>query len=200
MEFINDPINTIIHKDNSLQKLNLAFQNHILKKEYKTANLLAYWINDFAKYHGEENTFHNRKFKVFKRGDLVKANLGFNVGNELGGLHYCIVLEKFDNPKNGTVTVVPLTSKKLNKIYHQSSLNLGKEIYEILKNKIPQNQNNIELKKLMQDSIVLIHQITTISKQRIFDEVILRKARISKESLQLLDKQIIKTFTHSLAC
>lgn len=233
MEYINDKTNTIIHKDNSLQNLNLVFQNHILRKEYKTANLLAYWINDFVKYHGEENDFNSRRLKVFKRGDLVKANLGFNVGNELGGLHYCIVLEKFDNPKNGTLTVVPLTSKKSNKVYHQCTLNLKKEIYEILKMKIQKELNELnkiikllsrigetpehlkntlenekkyfekledEIKKLKQDSIVLINQITTISKQRIFDETILRKVRISNESLNLLDNQIIKTFTHSFAC
>ena len=46
----------------------------------------------------------------------------------LGGLHYCIVLEKFDNPKNGTLTVIPLTSKKSNKVYSKCTLNLGKEI------------------------------------------------------------------------
>ena len=91
MEYINNITDTIIHKENSLQKLNLTFQNHILKQEYKKANLLAYWINDFVKYHGEENDFNNRKLKVFKRGDLVKANLGFNIGNELGraSLLYC---------------------------------------------------------------------------------------------------------------
>ena len=233
MEYINDKENTIIHKDNSLQKLNLAFQSYILNKEYKTANLLAYWINDFVKYHGEENDFYSRKLKVFKRGELVKANLGFNVGNELRGLHYCIVIEKFDNPKNGTLTVVPLTSKKSNKVYNQCTLNLGKEIYEILKNKIQkeieelnkmiellskfgkisehlkntlenemQYFNNLEdeIKKIKKDSIALVNQITTISKQRLFDETILRKVHISTETLNLLDNQIIKTFTQFLVC
>ena len=218
MEYINDKVNTIIHKDNSLQRLNLAFQNHISNKDYKTANLLAYWINDFVKYHGEENEFYSRKLKVFKRGELVKANLGFNVGNELRGLHYCIVIEKYDNPKNGTLTVVPLTSKKSNKVYNQCTLNLGKEIYEILKNKIKkeivelnkmidffsistkfsEHLKNVledEIKKLKKDSIALINQITTISKQRLFDETILRKTCISDETLNLLDNKIIKTFT-----
>ena len=233
MEYINDKVNTIIHKENSLQKLNLAFQNHISNKDYKTANLLAYWINDFVKYHGEENEFYSKKLKVFKRGELVKANLGFNVGNELRGLHYCIVIEKYDNPKNGTLTVVPLTSKKSNKVYNQCTLNLGKEIYEILKNKIQKEivelnkmieffsspskisehlktviENEIqyyksledEIKKLKKDSIALINQITTISKQRLFDETILRKTCISDETMNLLDNKIIKTFTQTLVC
>ena len=110
-----------------------------------------------------------------------------------GGLHYCIVLEKRDNPKNGTITVIPLTSKKSNKIYSQNTLNLGKEIYEILKTKI-QSKNEIE--KLNKESIALLNQITTISKQRIFNEEILNRAQISKNTLKLLDNKIIKTFTY----
>ena len=50
--------------------------------------------------------------KTFKRGDIIKVNLGYNIGNELGGLHYCVVINKFDNPFNGTLNVIPLTSKK----------------------------------------------------------------------------------------
>lgn len=45
------------------------------------------------------------------------------------------------------------------------------------------------------DSIALINQITTISKQRIFNDNILRKVRLSNKSLDLLDVQIIKFFT-----
>ena len=83
MDYIIEKINTIIHKDNSIDELNLAFQNYIVNRDYKTANLLAYWINDFAKYHKEEDKFLNKKLKVFKQGDIVKVNLGFNIGNEL---------------------------------------------------------------------------------------------------------------------
>ena len=107
----------------------------------------------------------------------------------LGGLHYCIVLEKFDNPKNGTLTVIPLTSKKSNKVYSKCTLNLGKEIYEILKNKI-QTKNEIE--KMNKESIALLNQITTISKQRIFNDELLTKTYISKTTLKLLDKQLVK--------
>lgn len=52
-----------------------------------------------------------------------------------------------------------------------------------------------EISKMKQDSIALINQITTISKQRIFKDTIRRNVRISNESLDLIDKQIIKFFT-----
>lgn len=216
--------NAIIHKDNSLNRLDSSFIKHIDAEEYKTSHLLSYWINDFANYHDEEKTFKTTKLITFKRGRIIKVNLGFNIGNELGGLHYCVVINKFDNPKNGTLTVIPLTSKK-NKKYPYSSVDLGNEIYttlnslyskeiEKLSNKykdiwsLPSDMSKQftsdyeyvkkikdEISKMKVGSVALINQITTISKQRIFDDDILREVRLSNESLDLLDKNIIKFFT-----
>lgn len=216
--------NAIIHKDNSLNRLNVSFIKHIDAEEYKTSHLLSYWINDFANYHDEEKTFNTTKLITFKRGRIIKVNLGFNIGNELGGLHYCIVINKFDNPKNGTLTVVPLTSKK-NKKYPHSSVDLGNEIYTILNSlyskeieKLSNKYKDIwslpsetskqftsdyeyvkkikdEISKMKVGSVALINQVTTISKQRIFDDDILREIRLSNESLDLIDKNIIKFFT-----
>lgn len=60
---------------------------------------------------------------------------------ELGGLHYCIVLNKDDKPSFGTLNVIPLTSIKENKIYYDNTVNLGDEIYTILYNKFQKNFN-----------------------------------------------------------
>ena len=220
--------NTIIHKDNALNRLDLSFLKHIDLSEYKKSDLLAYWINDFAVYHDEERTFNISKSGIYSRGDVIKVNLGFNIGNELGGLHYCIVLNKYDNTRNGALNVIPLTSRKENKKYDSSSVNLGKELYNVFQEKIekekqklqqilkeldkiddiPINIQNIidkekkyikkmenEISKMKQDSIALINQITTISKQRIFKDTVRRNVKISSSSLDFIDKQIIKFFT-----
>lgn len=220
--------NAIIHKDNSLNRLDLSFLKHIQLSEYKKSDLLAYWINDFAEYHDEERTFNIAKSGMYSRGDVIKVNLGFNIGSELGGLHYCIVLNKYDNTRNGTLNVIPLTSRKDDKRYDYSSVNLGKELYNVFQYKIekekqklqqildelekiediPINIQNIiekeqkyikkmekEICKMQKDSIALINQITTISKQRIFKDTVRRNVKISSESLDLIDKQIIKFFT-----
>ncbi len=121
--------NTILHKDNSLNRLNLSFLKHIELSEYKKSNLLAYWIYDFAIYHDEERTFNIEKSGVYSRGDVIKVNLGFNIGNELGGLHYCIVLNKYDNTRNGALNVIPLTSRKCNKNVY----NTKESCYELSK-------------------------------------------------------------------
>lgn len=210
----------IIHKDKSLNRLDISFLKHIKSEEYKTSHLLAYWVNDFANYHDEEKTFDTDKLIVFKRGSIVKANLGFNIGHELGGLHYCIVLNKNDNPKNGTVNVIPLTSK--NKTY-KGCINLGSEIYKLLIQNVENEQNSLrelvrqsnnhvitnemqkkleyihklstEIKKMKNNSVALLNQITTISKQRLFDIDILHKIKLSSSTLDVIDKTIIEFFT-----
>lgn len=73
----------ISHKDNSLKRLDVSFNKHIELLEYKKTHLLAYWIENFSQYHDEERLFDSSTLKVFKRGDIVKVNLGFNVGNEM---------------------------------------------------------------------------------------------------------------------
>ena len=73
----------ILHKDNSLNRLDVTFLKHIELSEYKKSNLLAYWINDFAKYHDEERIFDIAKSGIYSRGDVIKVNLGFNIGKRI---------------------------------------------------------------------------------------------------------------------
>lgn len=219
----------IAHKDGALKRLDTSFNKHIELKEYKKSNLLAYWIKDFANYHDEERTFSPTSLKYFKRGDIVKANLGFNIGKELGGLHYCVVINSNDNVNSGNLNVVPLSSIKENKTYNSSTcVNLGNELYSLLTRKYNtqlsvavKEFNNLqsvknmttdevlnlsrkikylkkleeELNKMKQGSIAYVHQITTISKQRIFKTPILSGIKLSSSSLNKLDDKIIELFT-----
>ena len=102
----------IAHKNSAIKRLDTSFNKHIELQEFKKSDLLAYWIEDFSNYHDEEKTFNPDSLKVFKRGDIIKVNLGFNIGNELGGLHYCVVINKNDSPYFGTLNVIPLSSIK----------------------------------------------------------------------------------------
>lgn len=52
-----------------------------------------------------------KKYFHLKRGTLVYARLGVNLGTEFSGNHFCIVLDKKDNQYKETVTVIPLSSK-----------------------------------------------------------------------------------------
>lgn len=221
----------ISHKNIALQRLDASFNKHIELAEYKISHLLSYWISDFSEYHDNEKMFDSKTLKTFKRGDIVKANLGFNIGKELGGLHYCVVINKNDNPYSNTLNVIPLSSIKEGKTYNKKTcINLGDEVYSLLFNKfeseliILNNQiNNIkanldmnkkildtkpmlkkldylekvkeEILRMKHGSIAYIHQITTISKQRIFKTPILSGIKLSNESLDLIDEKIINLFT-----
>ena len=98
------------HKKNSINKLDSLLSYYIEQEDYKKVHLLSFWFEDFAMYNLSEKTFEPKLLKKYKRGSIIKANLGFNVGNEEGGLHYCIVLDKNNAISSGTLTVVPLTS------------------------------------------------------------------------------------------
>lgn len=219
----------IAHKDSALKRLDVSFNKHIELMEYKKSNLLAYWIKDFSKYHDEEKTFTAKSLKIFKRGDIVKANLGFNIGNELGGLHYCVVINNNDNLYSGNLNVIPLSSVKEDKEYNKTTcVDLKDELYTLLSNKYSYEMTSTlknfksvkeineltsdnvyklsrkiallknfekELEKMKHGSIAYIHQITTISKQRIFKTPILSGIRISPQSLDLIDEKIDSLFT-----
>lgn len=198
------------------------------KTIYK-ADKLAYWLQDYNRFLSFEDSFNPSYLKTYKRGDIIKVNLGYNIGNEEGGLHYCIVVDKHNKQSSGVLTVIPLTSFK-NKKIHFSSVFLGDEIYKNFKNKYDAlllelsnkiNSINVndstseeiqsalddlsfikkmdeEMLKMKKGSVALVSQITTISKQRIYDPQkngdILSGLRLSDESLDLINDKIKQLF------
>ena len=217
------------HKKNAINKLDALLSYYIEKEDYKKVHLLSFWFEDFSMYNLSEKSFEPKLLKKYKRGSIIKANLGFNIGNEEGGLHYCIVLDKNNAISSGTLTVVPLTSVKENKKYNEfTTVNLGNEIYlnlakicntmtcnlsekykdiwKMPSEKVEQFNNDFkyikkvekEISKMKKGSVALVSQITTISKQRIYDPKtnsdILSKLKVSKNTLDLIDNKIKKLF------
>ena len=88
--------------------------------------------------------------------------------------------------------------QKLNQILNE--LDKIDNIHISIKKMIEKEENYIkkmeeEISKMKKDSIALINQITTISKQRIYKDVVRRNVKLSNESLNLIDNQIIRFFT-----
>lgn len=118
-------------------------------QENKRSEKIAQWIENWVKYLKIEQVFNPRSIKGLKRGSIVYADFGFNVGREYGGLHYAIVLNKKDARSNHLLHVLPLTSVKettdmSNLKYFQFPI--GDEVFQLLKNEA--NQKVIELTKL----------------------------------------------------
>ena len=210
-----------------LKKLMISYTNN--KETISKADKLAYWLEDYSRLLSFEDDFNPNYLKSYHRGDVIKVNLGYNIGNEEGGLHYCIVIDRFNPKTSGIVTVIPLTSYK-GKSLHYSSVFLGNEIYLNFKEKydklmleLSQKINSInvenstqeeiksaldnlafakkvnsEMSKMKKGSVALISQITTISKQKIYDPQkksdVLSDLRISDKSLDLINEKIKKLY------
>lgn len=219
----------IEHKDNAIQKIHSLLWNYIDNPStLNKADKLSYWLEDYSNYLSFEDQFKPNMLKSYERGDVIKVNLGYNIGNEEGGLHYCIVIDKHNSKSSGILTVIPLTSDK-GKTLHFSEVNLGNEIfqnfskkYESLKQKFTEQLSTIssdtskyipikelekttenlkllqkidnELQKMKKGSIAIVSQVTTISKQRIYDPQktgdILSGLKISDESLDLINDKL----------
>ena len=121
---------TISHKKNAIRQINNLIEHSICTGDYKKANLLAYWIEEFSSYISQEKSFDPTRIISYSRGDIVKLNFGFRIGNEYGGLHYAIIIENMNSHNDGIVTVIPLTSYKDGKKINQRSVDLGSELYE----------------------------------------------------------------------
>ena len=241
-------------------------------KDEKRAALISYWISDYIRMLRKEDTVDPKKLIRYKRGQIVKAHLGYRIGSEEGGLHYAIVIEN-DNPlSSNVITIVPLTSLKTKHNpdrLPRSNIYLGNAIYRILRSKLTvlserlhsevvagksqvaditarlnliqslsadeYNKNpekwsseveNIrsaqvenaqkleaahkalarvtkiqaELQRMKSGSIALVNQITTISKQRIYDPLyksdVFHEVRVPDDILDALDKKLIEMFTN----
>ncbi len=218
------------HIDSSTKQLKKLMYSYLENPETASkANKLSYWLEDYYGLLSFEDSFNPSYLKKYNRGDIIKVNLGYNIGNEEGGLHYCVVVDKANSKSSGIITVIPLTSHKGKKL-HFSSVPLGDEIYKNFKmkyehlllelsNKINSiNVNDttseeikialddlnfikkmdLEMSKMKKGSVALVSQITTISKQKIYDPQktgdILSGLRISDESLDLINNKLKQLF------
>ena len=85
-----------LHKDVALQKLNTLLTNYLNNPSTQLkADKLSYWLEDYCSLLSFEDNFKPNYLKSYSRGDVIKVNLGYNIGNEEGGLHYCIFILAF---------------------------------------------------------------------------------------------------------
>lgn len=148
----------------------------------KQQHILFEWFGVWEKYISFEKNFKPNKLLYYKRGEIVLADFGYNIGSELGGKHYAVVIENNNNKANNTVVVIPISSiaDDREKPLHKSEVFLG----EI----IPGSGVN---------SYAMPLQIRPISKLRIIkpktknDKTI----KISNEYLTKIDDKIKELFT-----
>ncbi len=163
--------------DTALSQLKQA----ILTKPPKVQAILTDWLYKWSKYITREQNFSPDYLPYYKRGDVVYADFGFNIGNEYGGIHYAVVVEINNNKRNGNILVVPLTS-----------LDKGKAINDIPKSDVYIGDNVIEWTSSA--TIAKPNQIRAISKMRIVKPVTKndKRARLTSEQMQLIENKLIE--------
>ncbi len=105
-----------------------------------------------------------KNFKIYRRGQVIQVKFEPQTGYEIKGIHYAIVITKRDQPFIGTLTVIPLTSKKGNHLTPIGSCisdnlidELNKEsdyyngLFKKVRNRIEEIQNEPDLIKTITD-------------------------------------------------
>ena len=83
------------------------------------------WLDDVSyRYEKEFDNKFPKRYYHYKRGTIIRVNFGVNMGSEFCFSHFAIVLDKKDNAKKKTLTVLPLTSKQ-----KKGRFSLGKEVF-----------------------------------------------------------------------
>lgn len=182
-----------VFKADVLQDLDLMLTkliNSSESNEYKKGALICYWLKEFKRYLEFEGEFDPSKLKRYERGDVIKVNFGFNIGNEHGGLHYSVVLDNGNYVNSGIITVVPLMSKKKNKTVHHRDVDLGDELYIKLKLKHDTMLSSMQTEiKSVNELILEIERDpnTSIEKTELHDKIRHRLDVLLKE-LDVLEK------------
>lgn len=125
------------NKKKSIIQLSDLLESYIARDDQiRKADLVSKWIKDYVKYLKFEEHFDPIKNITYKRGNIIKVNFGFNIGAELGGVHYAVVLDKDNKHSSSTVTIAPMSSVKPNKPVHKNNLNIGAEFYNLLNSRL----------------------------------------------------------------
>lgn len=132
---MNTEVKGKIQEKIRLDKSYINYHNIIDKKlSYKFAYLDEWLLKNSKLLLSESNEYEmqtNKKFKTYKRGTIIKVDFGVGLGSEMSQVHFAIVLNNYDNPKNNVLTVKPLTSKN-----GKFNLSLGTLVIDKIINKI----------------------------------------------------------------
>jgi mRNA-degrading endonuclease toxin of MazEF toxin-antitoxin module len=122
--------------------------NQKYKKLYDSGHYkfkqLPYWHR--SKSDWLEKEYHKQikpHYKKYKRGTIVYVDFGVNVGSEISGHHFAVVVNIFDNPRNPLTTVIPLTSKE-SRFYLHLDNTVIKNAISLLKQHIETINRNLE--------------------------------------------------------
>lgn len=180
----------------------LSLKNNKVERKKEKFNKMSKWLKAYKNYLEFEEKFNPKKLIKYSRGSVIKVNLGFNVGNELGGVHFAVVLDNNNSKSSGTVTVVPLSSKKQKDKESEYIEDLGEALNVALQEKLEKvNSKAIENGKKIQEEALKLKSMVWKLKQennsiiKKYNRIILRKIVLTnpnEHGYYLKDKGEIK--------
>ena len=138
------------HKELALKKMERYLTELITSEDSRDngkADKLCYWLKDWMTFLEFEKEFSPQSLRRYKRGEIIKVHLGFNVGSEEGGLHYAVVLDKNNAKSSPVITIVPLTSVKPHtdtQHLRAGNIFLGNELFTNLNSKVSMIDRNLK--------------------------------------------------------
>lgn len=96
-------------KDDTLKKTLQNFETTIEQMEEKRKGIFTDWLQIQTNYLKWETSFDPKHLRAYRRGEIVLAHFGFNVGTEYGGIHYATIVRN-SSKNNPNLNIVPLTS------------------------------------------------------------------------------------------
>lgn len=102
-----------------------TLKDTILQRTYKKIYIITNWLVKWAGYMQQEESFKADTLKAYKQGEVLLVEFGFRIGNEMGGRHYAVVVEKNNNPKSGTIILSPISSYFPGQKLNLSNVDLG---------------------------------------------------------------------------
>lgn len=200
-----DKEKVIYNKKKAIRELNNMLEGYINSNDetlLKKANLLSYWLKQYADYVLDEKKFNVQRIISYKRGDILKLDFGFNVGSEWGGLHYAVVIENNNPHSSSVVTVLPLTSGTEEDV-HNRDLYIGKELYTKLNLKYKTVYD--ETKKRLAELKEIFSSLNDQNDEKVkvsLDTTAKRIIKVEKEvtGLEKMKKEIERLKEGSIVC
>lgn len=194
-----------IHRQKAIQKLDSYLDTLIGSSDPKMrgkADKISYWLEDWTTFLDFEPQFSPMSLRRYKRGEIIKVHLGFNVGSEEGGLHYAVVLDKNNAKSSPVVTIVPLTSVKpdtdISKL-RSGSIFLGNELFTNLSSKV--SMVDRQLKSKVDELLKLVNDLNNDNAEEQM-KIIDPKLESAQKEQDLLDKmrsEVLKMKCGSIA-
>ncbi|HYK74330.1 MAG TPA: type II toxin-antitoxin system PemK/MazF family toxin [Pseudoneobacillus sp.] len=138
--------------------------------------------NQYGIYGNKKNDKINHwAGKSYSRGKLLFIDYGqYNIGEEFSLEHMGIVIQDFGND---LITVLPVTTDR-GQTYHK---NIERSIIRVKSKDYSQFEHN---------SILLIHQIITVSKNRIIKELVKAKTLKGTPLFEEIQERIVSSFAY----